>query len=158
MERPLSWPLTPHWMKSGAQLSGRPIWSQTIDLSQTLTLRCQCKSSSSTMLWQLRIERALLLVDFRLTLNCSTRPLGKQRKILTQTLLELSTGTDIIKQNLSTSHAYWTRAAGWKRTTKHTIFKTWTQQLTGSLGPQTPKSMLQDRVLSTRASSTSRSD
>ena len=156
MERPLSWPHIQLSTKSGAPLSERLIWSPTIERSQTLTRKCQCRRSSSTTHWKMVTDLALLLVGSRPTPNYSTRLPGRRRKILTLTLLELSTGTDIIKQNLSTSHAYLTQVEGWRSSTKHMIFRMSTQRSTGSPELLRPKSTLQDRAPSTRGNSTSR--
>jgi len=156
MVLPRSWPHIQLLTRNGAPLSERLIWSQTIEPSQTLTLRCQCRRLNSTMHWKMATDLALLPVDSKPTPSCSTRPPGRQRKILTLILLELSIGTDIIKQNHSISQLLWTPAEEWRRTTKHMIFKTLTQQLIGSQEPPRPKSTLLDRAQSTRGNSTSR--
>lgn len=154
----LCWLLIQLFTRNGAPLSEKPTWSPTIEPNQTPTPRCPLPKSSSIMHWKKAIEQAPLLVASRPTLNCSMRPHGRQRRILTLILLELSIGTDIIKINHST-RVYWLiPAEEWRKISKFTIFKMSTQRLTGNQGLQRPRSMHQDKALSMRENSISRCD
>ena len=77
------------------------------------------------------IEEAQLLVVFRLMLNCLMRLHGKLKITCTPTLLELSTGTDIINQNHSTNLCSSTLTAEWRRRSKFMTFKIFLRKLIG---------------------------
>ena len=102
MEKPRCLPLIHVLTKSGPLLSERLILSLTPELNQMPTLNFLCKKLNMIMLSPSLKEPALLLVDFRPTLNCLMRPRGELKPILIQISSVLNTEIDIIKQNPST--------------------------------------------------------
>ena len=110
------------------------------------------------------IEEAQSLVVFRLMLNCLMRLHGRLKVTYTPTLLELSTGTDIINQNLSINLCFSTLTAEWRRRSKFMTFKIFLRKWTGikvfkkELLKLAKAFMPQDRETSIKASSHSRYD
>ena len=110
------------------------------------------------------IEEAQSLVVFRLMLNCLMRLHGRLKVTYTPTLLEQSTGTDIINQNLSINLCFSTLTAEWRRRSKFMTFKIFLRKWTGikvfkkELLKLAKAFMPQDRETSIKASSHSRYD
>lgn len=110
------------------------------------------------------IEEAQSLVVFRLMLNCLMRLHGRLKVTYTPTLLEQSTGTDIINQNLSINLCFSTLTAEWRRRSKFMTFKIFLRKSTGikvfkkELLKLAKAFMAQDRETSIKASSHSRYD
>jgi hypothetical protein len=108
------------------------------------------------------IEEALSQVVSKQMPNCSMKPHGKQKVMSILTSLEQSTETGIINQNHSTNLSYLIPTEEWRRRSKFTTFKISQRKSTGirvfkqEHWPLLKVFMLQDKVLSTRASSHSK--
>ena len=107
----LNWPLTQLSTKNGAPLSVRLIQTQETELSQMLYRDLMLLIVNLITHLKKLIEEAQSLVVFKLMLNCLMRLHGRLKVTYTPTLLEQSTGTDIINQNLSINLCFSTLTA-----------------------------------------------
>jgi hypothetical protein len=89
---------------------------------------------------------------------------GRLKVMFTLTSLELSIGTDIINQNLSTNLSFLTLTAEWRRRSKFMTFKIFLRKLTGikvfkkEIWKLAKVFMPQDKETNIKASSHSRYD